>query len=232
MIDQALMSLNISGPTDGPAVPYADFAALAERLKRGEDYEVDERAGTIALLEHGIARVEREKGLDNLYESANAALLGHLNRALHAKELLQPGRDYFVENGRIVIVDERAEALMMRRHRFIIDAWVREPPGGYPNEGEDPAACAAREAEEETGWRPGRVEHLATFQPMTGTADAENHVFLGLDPIRVEGALEVNEAQALRWIPLAEVPALIGSMTLGAGSVIGLLAVRDRLGVR
>ena len=131
-----------------------------------------------------------------------------------------------------VVVNERAEALMMRRHRFIIDAWVWELPGGYLNEGEDPAACASREAEEETGWRPGRVEHLVTFQPMTGTADAANHVYLGRDPVQVEGVLDVNEAQALRWIPLADVPALVGGMTLGAGSVIGLLAARDRLGVR
>jgi 8-oxo-dGTP pyrophosphatase MutT (NUDIX family) len=131
-----------------------------------------------------------------------------------------------------VMVNDRGEALMMRRHRFIIDAWVWELPGGYLDDGEDPAVCAAREAEEETGWRPGRVEHLVTFQPMTGTADAPNHVYLGRDPVKVADVLDVNEAQALRWIPLVEIPALLGGMTLGAASVIGLLAARDRLGVR
>ena len=131
-----------------------------------------------------------------------------------------------------VVVNERAEALMMRRHRFIIDSWVWELPGGYLNDGESAADCAAREAEEETGWRPGSVEHLVTFQPMTGTADAPNHVFLGRDPVEVESTLDVNEAESLRWIPLAEVPVLIGQLTLGAGSVIGLLAARDRLGAK
>ena len=131
-----------------------------------------------------------------------------------------------------VVVNERAEALMMRRHRFIINAWVWELPGGYLNEGESAVDCATREAEEETGWRPGSVEHLVTFQPMTGTADAPNHVYLGRDPVQVDSKLDVNEAESLRWIPLVEVPALIGRMTLGAASVIGLLAARDRLGAR
>lgn len=131
-----------------------------------------------------------------------------------------------------VLVNDRHEALMLRRHRFVIDAWVWELPGGYLDQGEDPAACATREAQEETGWRPAAVEHLVSFQPMTGNADALNHVYLGRDPVRVSDVLDVNEAQAVRWIPLAEAPALIGGMTLGAASVIGLLAARDRLGAR
>ena len=132
-----------------------------------------------------------------------------------------------------VLVNERGEALMMRRHRFIPNLDVWELPGGYLNEGEDPAAGAEREAVEETGWRPGRVEHLVTFEPMTGTASAPNHVYLGLDPHPVDGsAMDVNEGAEVRWMPLADVPAMVAGMTLGAASVIGLLAARERLGVR
>ena len=132
-----------------------------------------------------------------------------------------------------VLVNDRAEVLMMRRRQIIPDLDVWELPGGYLNDGETPAEAAAREATEETGWRPGRVEHLFTFEPMTGTASAPNHVYLGLGPQPVDGAaLDVNEGREVRWIALAEVPAMVGGMTLGAASVIGLLAARDRLGVR
>lgn len=137
-----------------------------------------------------------------------------------------------------VMVNERAEALMMLRHRFVPDLDVWELPGGYLERGadgafEDAAVCAEREAVEETGWRPGRVEHLVTFQPMTGSADALNHVYLGVDPQLVDGAaLDANEVRGLHWIALADVPAMLREMTLGAASVIGLLAARERLGVR
>ncbi|WP_344115878.1 NUDIX domain-containing protein [Kribbella alba] len=48
----------------------------------------------------------------------------------------------------------RENVLMMWRHRFIINRWVWELPGGYVDPDEDPAATAAHEVEEETGRRP------------------------------------------------------------------------------
>lgn len=133
-----------------------------------------------------------------------------------------------------VVVDEQLRVLMLRRHRFILDRWVWELPGGYLNEeeGEDPAVCAAREAVEETGWRPGVVEHLVTFQPMVGSADAANHLYLGREAQYV-GEPDVNEPGEVAWIPLADVPWMIAEgSVVGAASVIGLLAARERLGVR
>jgi len=130
-----------------------------------------------------------------------------------------------------VLVNDRNEVLMARRHRFIPDLWVWELPGGYVDEGEDPAECAAREAEEETGWKPASVEHLCSFQPMTGNADALNHVYLGRDPEQVSDVLDINETQQTAWIPLADVPTLVAENVLGAASVIGLLTARQRLGL-
>lgn len=128
-----------------------------------------------------------------------------------------------------LLVDESHRVLMLRRHRFILDRWVWELPGGYLDDGEDPAACAAREAEEETGWRPGSVEHLVTFQPMVGTADAANHLFLGRGA-RYVGEPDVNEPGEVAWIDLDVTPGMIADgRVVGAASVIGLLAARERL---
>ena len=38
-----------------------------------------------------------------------------------------------------VLDDSSEHILLMRRHRFIIDRWVWELPGGYVDDGEDPA---------------------------------------------------------------------------------------------
>jgi 8-oxo-dGTP pyrophosphatase MutT (NUDIX family) len=54
----------------------------------------------------------------------------------------------------VLLDDARARVLMIWRHRFVPDCWTWELPGGYVDADEDPAVTAAREVEEETGWRP------------------------------------------------------------------------------
>src|SRR5262245_44433219 len=104
----------------------------------------------------------------------------------------------------VVVLDEELRVLMMRRHRFIIDRWGWELPGGYLDPDEDPAVCAAREVEEETGWRPRSMLPLLAFQPMVGTIDQENLVYLARGADHTGAQPDVNEAEQVAWIPLAE----------------------------
>ncbi|MFI1997017.1 NUDIX hydrolase [Actinoplanes sp. NPDC020271] len=126
----------------------------------------------------------------------------------------------------VIVVDDDQRVLMMWRHRFIIDRWVWELPGGYLDPDEDPMVCAAREVEEETGWRPRSLEKLVGFQPMVGTIDQDNVVYLARGADFTGSSPDVNEAERISWIPLDEIRRHIDDGTIvGAGSVSGLLAV-------
>ncbi|HEY2725358.1 MAG TPA: NUDIX domain-containing protein [Pseudonocardiaceae bacterium] len=126
-----------------------------------------------------------------------------------------------------VLLDDAAQrVLMIWRHRVVPDSWSWELPGGYVDPDEDPHAAAAREVEEETGWRPGTVRLLTTFQPLAGVADFENLVFLAGGAEYIGAPSDPNEAARVEWIDLDSIPDLIARGEIsGAGTQIGLLHI-------
>ncbi|HYF11111.1 MAG TPA: preprotein translocase subunit SecA, partial [Actinomycetota bacterium] len=106
LIDEARTPLIISGMVADSAKWYQTFARLVPRLRRDEDYEVDEAKKTIAVTETGVTKVEEALNLDNLYEHVHTPLVHHLQNALRAKELYKRDVDYLVANGEVKIVDE------------------------------------------------------------------------------------------------------------------------------
>ena len=106
LIDEARTPLIISGPAEQSARWYQEFARMAPMLRRDVHYEVDERKRTVGVTEEGVALVEDQLGIDNLYEAANTPLVGYLNNALKVKELFKRDKDYIVTNGQVLIVDE------------------------------------------------------------------------------------------------------------------------------
>jgi preprotein translocase subunit SecA len=106
LIDEARTPLIISGMVADSAKWYQTFARLVPRLRRDDDYEIDESKRTVAVTESGVAKVEEALGLDNLYEHVHTPLVHHLQNALRAKELYKRDVDYIVTNGEVKIVDE------------------------------------------------------------------------------------------------------------------------------
>jgi 8-oxo-dGTP pyrophosphatase MutT (NUDIX family) len=125
-----------------------------------------------------------------------------------------------------VLNDELTHVLLMWRHRFVPDVWNWELPGGLVDEGEVPEETAAREIEEETGYRPRSMEHIATFEPMIGMVTCPHHVFLARGAELVGEPTEKTEMQRMEWIPLANVPELIRSgQVKNSGTLVALLHV-------
>ena len=106
LIDEARTPLIISGRLADSAKWYRDFARIADRLRAGEHYEVDEAKRQVLTTEEGVSRVEQILGVENLYDHAAVDFVHHLESALRAKELYHLDVEYLVDHGEVKIVDE------------------------------------------------------------------------------------------------------------------------------
>jgi 8-oxo-dGTP pyrophosphatase MutT (NUDIX family) len=130
-----------------------------------------------------------------------------------------------------VVTDGEGRVLLMWRHRFLTDRWAWELPMGLIEPGESPAEAAAREVEEETGWRVGELEELVYSEPAAGIMDSAHHVFLATEAVRIGEPTELNESDRIEWIPLADVPAMIARREIVSGiTLVGLQQVLLRAG--
>jgi len=115
LIDEARTPLIISAPAQESGSMYQQFAALVPRLKKDEDYVVDEKDRVVTLTDGGIKKVEEMLGLKNIYESDGILTVHHLEQALKAHALFKKDKDYIVKEGEIIIVDEFTGRLMVGR---------------------------------------------------------------------------------------------------------------------
>jgi preprotein translocase subunit SecA len=106
LIDEARTPLLIAGPTNESTKLYYQFASIVRALKRDVDYEVDEEKKIVVASESGIAKVERQLGVVNLYDGVAANYVHQLEKALQAKELYHRDDDYMIADGEVKIIDE------------------------------------------------------------------------------------------------------------------------------
>jgi preprotein translocase subunit SecA len=112
LIDEARTPLIISGQAAESEDLYYQFARLVPRLSKrpdgaeeGGDFFVDLKEHAVSPTEEGIDKIERLLKVENLFDT-DPRLARHFEQALKAHALYQRDRDYIVENGEIVIVDE------------------------------------------------------------------------------------------------------------------------------
>ncbi len=114
LIDEARTPLIISAPSAEATDKYFQFAKLVQELSGDTDYVIDEKLKTANLTEHGITKVEKRLGVDNLYEK-DFGSIHHIQQALRARTLYRKDKDYVVKDGEIIIVDEFTGRLMQGR---------------------------------------------------------------------------------------------------------------------
>lgn len=123
----------------------------------------------------------------------------------------------------LVLDDASEKVLLSYRHRFVPDLWNYELPGGLLNDEEAPAVTAAREVEEETGYRPRSIEHLATFEPMIGTVTNPHYVYLARGAEWVGDASELDEGK-FKWVRVSDLRELVSSGQIAnSGALVAIL---------
>jgi 8-oxo-dGTP pyrophosphatase MutT (NUDIX family) len=123
----------------------------------------------------------------------------------------------------IVVADAARRVLLLWRHRFITDSWGWEIPTGRIDEGETPEHAAAREAVEETGWRPGPLSPLGFYHPTNGLCDQRFYLFTAASAMRV-GQPDGIETDRVEWIDAERLSGLIAEGQIRDGfSLTGIL---------
>ncbi|WP_445402944.1 NUDIX domain-containing protein [Streptomyces sp. LE64] len=127
------------------------------------------------------------------------------------------------------VVNAADEVLLLWRHRFVTGAWGWELPSGGAEPGEDPAVAAARELEEETGWRPGPLRLLLAVDPMPGISNSHHRVYWSDTAEHVGEPVDTIESARREWVPLAKVPDLIAAGRIRSATTVSALLTLHRL---
>jgi ADP-ribose pyrophosphatase len=123
--------------------------------------------------------------------------------------------------------------LLIRQYRYAAGGHLLEVPAGRLNPGEEPAACARRELQEEVGVTAGRVERLTTIWTTPGFTDERIHLFWAVDLTPGAHAREPDEfievvphllSQALRLVQTGEIcdAKTVAAILFMAGFTLGL----------
>jgi ADP-ribose pyrophosphatase len=156
---------------------------------------------------------------------------------LHVEEVRLPnGRVHELEIVRhpgaaaVVPVLEDGRVVLVRQFRHAAGGWILEVPAGKLDGAESPESCAAREVEEEVGYRASRMDGMGWIWTTPGFTDERIWLYLarGLTPTRQ--SLQEDEVLTVETIPLETAIDMAAHGEIGdAKSVVALFRARQIL---
>ncbi len=123
----------------------------------------------------------------------------------------------------VVPLKEDGTVILIRQLRHATGGFIYEIPAGKLDPAEDPKACAARELEEEVGYRAGHVELLTSIWTAPGFTDEVIHIYLGTSLQEGQQRLDHDEVLEIVEWPLEKAIQKIQDGTIrDAKTIIGL----------
>jgi preprotein translocase subunit SecA len=117
LIDEARTPLIISGGQKNNFNLYTSADRFAKSL-RDEDFEIDIESKSIALTPSGIRKAEQIFQLENLYDLKYVTLVHHINNALRANYIMARDKEYVVDGGEVLIVDQFTGRILRGRQFY------------------------------------------------------------------------------------------------------------------
>ncbi len=138
---------------------------------------------------------------------------------LHAARV----KDVVRHPGAVTVIAVRDDGMLVlvKNRRVAVGQWLIEFCAGKLERGEDPAAAAARELEEETGFRAGNLVKLGNFFTSPGFADEIMHVFLATKLVEVGQRLEQGEELEVVVLEESELCAQMAAGEILDGKTLG-----------
>ncbi len=126
----------------------------------------------------------------------------------------------------IVPMKDDKTVILIRQFRHAAGGFIYEIPAGKLNPGEDPRDCAARELEEEIGYRASSFELLTSIFTAPGFADEVIHIYKGTGLTKGRQELDHDEVLNVVELPIEKAIAQIQDGTIRDGkTIVGLQAV-------
>jgi len=126
----------------------------------------------------------------------------------------------------IVPMKDDGTVILIRQFRHAAGGFIYEIPAGKLHPGEDPRDCAARELEEEIGYRASSFELLTSIFTAPGFADEVIHIYKGTGLTKGRQKLDHDEVLDVVELPIEKAIAQIQDGTIRDGkTIVGLQAV-------
>ncbi|WP_433058724.1 hypothetical protein [Dactylosporangium sp. CS-033363] len=169
LLDNLRESYSITGDFNQDNRWYAEFARIVARMRLDVHYTCDEDSRRVTPLDAGIDLVEDQLGIDRLYAVENGEVLHQFTLAIKAQALYRRGRDYQVQDGKIVIIDPQTGAVQTTQRYLDGIRQALEAKEGLP-------VSRATETRATIGWMPF-VRRYRRLAAIAGSATIEAEAF-------------------------------------------------------